>query len=138
MANNLVVVTDADAADDASLEELEMNRIVPTQGDRPVSPRERNSLESDRLQAAIGEPAEFLRSAKKPGYGSRHVSSRPRSALARDPWALKRDVEDRGRETGDGNGGRKAGVRRSWSLVHGRLYRRGEPGVCSNRDSYGH
>ncbi|HNK16435.1 MAG TPA: hypothetical protein PLZ20_17850, partial [Nitrospira sp.] len=44
-----------------SLEELEMNRIVPTQGDRPVSPRERNSLESDRLRShRESQPSSFV------------------------------------------------------------------------------
>lgn len=49
MASNLVVA-DEDLAGDASLEDLELNRMVPTRGDRAVSPRDRSVLERERMR----------------------------------------------------------------------------------------
>ncbi len=51
IASNLVV-TDDEAAEDAFLEEPEMNRIAPTPGDRAVAPAKRSVLERDRRQSS--------------------------------------------------------------------------------------
>ncbi len=60
MASNLVVA-DADTRGDASLEELEMNRIVPAQGDRTLSPRGRGGLERDGLRGQReSRPSSFV------------------------------------------------------------------------------
>ncbi|MCS6326889.1 MAG: HlyD family efflux transporter periplasmic adaptor subunit, partial [Nitrospira sp.] len=49
MASNLVVA-DTDAAGDASFEELELKRLIPTQGASALSLRERSSLEREPLR----------------------------------------------------------------------------------------
>ncbi len=50
MAGNLVVA-DTDAAGDASFEELELKRLIPTQGAGALPPRARSSLEREPLRS---------------------------------------------------------------------------------------